>query len=102
MSREIIFNPVRYWFTKGPLTKLFRTFLWSSMPPAAKFGILGYLFSYYALTFSWWITIFNYIMIGVFQIEDTFCKSTIFFWWTDTQTSPPGRSRSSVSSCSLA
>jgi uncharacterized membrane protein len=47
------------------------------MPPASKFGILGYLFSYYAFTFSWWITLFNYVLIGVFQIGDSFCESIL-------------------------
>lgn len=63
---EIVFNPLRYWFTRGgPFTKLFRTFLWSPIPPHAKWSILAYMFSYYALSISWSLSLLNFVLIGL-------------------------------------
>lgn len=71
---EIIFNPLRYWFTRGPFTKLFRTFLWSPIPAHSKFGIMAYMFSYYAISSAWIGSIISFILIGVFAWADTFCE----------------------------
>jgi len=65
MNSEIIFNPLRYWFTRGgPFTKLFRTFLWSPIPPHAKWGIMAYIFSYYAIALSWVTSLLNFALVG--------------------------------------
>lgn len=65
MGSEIIFNPMRYWFTRGgPFTKLFRTFLWSPIPAHAKWSIMAYTFSYYALALSWSLSLLNFALIG--------------------------------------
>ncbi|RSH92500.1 hypothetical protein EHS25_008916 [Saitozyma podzolica] len=73
---EIIFNPIRYWPTRSPLTKLFRTFLASNIPPHAKYGIMGYIFSYYAISLACTASLANYVLIGVFAISDSFyCTS---------------------------
>ena len=62
-----MFNPIRYWFTRGgPFTKLFRTFLWSPIPPHAKWSILAYMFSYYALSLAWSLSLVNFVLIGSF------------------------------------
>lgn len=67
MDSEIIFNPVRYWFTRGgPFTKLFRTFLWSPISPAAKWSILAYICSYYAFSLAWIIAPLNFVLVGCF------------------------------------
>jgi hypothetical protein len=42
---ELVFNPVRTWLWKGPLTKLFRIFLFSNIPLSSKISICGYIFS---------------------------------------------------------
>lgn len=67
---EIIFNPIRYWPTRSPLTKLFRAFLASNIPPHAKYGIMGYIFSYYAISLACTASLANYVLIGVFGTWD--------------------------------
>jgi hypothetical protein len=43
---ELVFNPMVKWFVRGPFTKLFLTFLWSSpIPLSSKINILGYICS---------------------------------------------------------
>jgi ABC-type polysaccharide/polyol phosphate export permease len=48
------------------LTKQFRGFLWSNMAPHAKCGIMGYIFSYYAISLACTTSVFNYVFIGIF------------------------------------
>ncbi|KAL7418822.1 hypothetical protein Q5752_006506 [Cryptotrichosporon argae] len=69
---EIVFNPFRYWFTRGPFTPLFRKFLWSPIPAHSKWSIMAYMFSYYAIAFGWIGSILNFVLIGVFAIQDSF------------------------------
>ncbi|CAN9431580.1 unnamed protein product [Alternaria alternata] len=64
---ELIFNPLVYWLTKGPFTKLFRTFIFSNMPLASKITIMAYIGTYYALGCSWALTMLNYFLIGFFN-----------------------------------
>ncbi|KAH6870447.1 glycosyl transferase family group 2-domain-containing protein, partial [Alternaria rosae] len=64
---ELIFNPLVYWLTRGPFTKLFRKFIFSSMPLASKVTIMAYIGTYYALGCSWALTILNYFLIGFFN-----------------------------------
>ncbi|KAK3078326.1 hypothetical protein LTS18_007801 [Coniosporium uncinatum] len=61
---ELIFHPVRYWFTRGPFTKLFRNFITSRMPFPSKITILAYIGTYYALGSSWLLTLMNYFLVG--------------------------------------
>ncbi|MCJ1310985.1 hypothetical protein MMC25_004654 [Agyrium rufum] len=61
---ELIFHPVRYWFTRGPFTKLFRNFIRSNMPLSSKFTIMAYIGTYYAIGSAWALTLMNYILIG--------------------------------------
>ncbi|KAF2727611.1 hypothetical protein EJ04DRAFT_478782 [Polyplosphaeria fusca] len=64
---ELIFHPVHRWPTRGPFTKLFRTFLGSSMPLPSKFTIMAYVGTYYALGSAWLLTMSNYFLIGWFN-----------------------------------
>jgi len=61
---ELLFNPLRYWFTRGPFTKLFRAFLFSDMPLPSKFTMMAYIGTYYAIGSSWALTMLNYFFIG--------------------------------------
>ncbi|PSN72380.1 hypothetical protein BS50DRAFT_597684 [Corynespora cassiicola Philippines] len=61
---ELIFHPLRYWFTRGPFTKLFRRFIMSGMPLPSKVTILAYIGTYYALGSAWLLTIMNYFLVG--------------------------------------
>ena len=64
---ELIFHPLRYWFTKGPFTKLFRRFICSCMPLPSKLTIMAYIGTYYAIASAWILTLANYFIIGWFN-----------------------------------
>ncbi|GAM34000.1 hypothetical protein TCE0_013f01302 [Talaromyces pinophilus] len=64
---ELVFNPVHTWFYRGPLTKLFMTFLWSNLQLSSKITILGYISSYYALASGFPLTVLNYFLVGWFE-----------------------------------
>jgi len=64
---ELLFHPVRYWFTRGPFTPLFRRFVGSNMPLPSKITIMAYIGTYYALGSSWILTLLNYFVIGWFN-----------------------------------
>ncbi|OQN97140.1 hypothetical protein B0A48_17237 [Cryoendolithus antarcticus] len=64
---ELLFHPIRHWYKRGLVTKLFRTFLFSCMPLPAKFNILAYIGTYYAIGCSFWLTLANYFLVGWFN-----------------------------------
>ncbi|KAL9038197.1 MAG: hypothetical protein Q9180_003277 [Flavoplaca navasiana] len=64
---ELIFHPVRYWFTKGLFTPLFKKFMGSCMPLPSKFTIMAYVGTYYAIGSAWILTMLNYFLIGWFN-----------------------------------
>ncbi|KIW10772.1 hypothetical protein PV08_10071 [Exophiala spinifera] len=64
---ELIFNPLRYWPTRGPVTPLFRRFMFSSMSLMAKITIMSYIGTYYAIASAWILTAMNYFLIGWFN-----------------------------------
>lgn len=64
---ELIFHPLRYWFTRGPITPLFRRFLGSKMSFMSKITILSYIGTYYAIASAWILTVMNYFLIGWFN-----------------------------------
>ncbi|KAK7710423.1 hypothetical protein SLS57_008386 [Botryosphaeria dothidea] len=61
---ELLFHPLREWPFRGPFTKLFRNFLTSDIPLPSKFGIMGYIGTYYAIGSAWILTLANYFIIG--------------------------------------
>ncbi|KAI0439105.1 glycosyl transferase family group 2-domain-containing protein [Xylaria telfairii] len=63
---ELMFHPLRYWPTRGPITPLFRKFLASSIHLPKKMTICSYIGTYYAIGASWIITLFNYFLTGFF------------------------------------
>ena len=64
---ELIFHPVRYWFTKGLFTPLFKKFMGSNMPLPSKLTIMAYVGTYYAIGSAWILTMLNYFLIGWFN-----------------------------------
>lgn len=64
---ELIFHPLRYWFTKGPFTPLFRRFISSNMPLHSKITIMAYVGTYYAIGSAWALTLLNYFVVGWFN-----------------------------------
>lgn len=61
---ELIFHPFRLWLTRGPITPLFRKFVYSSMPIGAKLTIMAYIGTYYAIGAAWFLTLLNYFLAG--------------------------------------
>ncbi|KAK5031090.1 hypothetical protein LTS07_004825 [Exophiala sideris] len=79
---ELIFHPFAQWFTKGPFTRLFRTFIASNMPLPSKITIMAYVGTYYALGSAWFLTLLNYFLIGWFNghLDHYYVNSfTIYF-----------------------
>jgi membrane glycosyltransferase len=64
---ELLFHPLKQWPTHGPFTKLFRSFIVSSMPLPSKFSILAYIGTYYALGSAWLLTLSDYFLVGWFH-----------------------------------
>ena len=64
---ELIFHPMRYWFTRGPFTPLFRKFIGSCMPLPSKITIMAYIGTYYAIGSAWILTMANYFLVGWFN-----------------------------------
>ena len=64
---ELIFHPMRYWFTRGPFTPLFRKFIGSCMPLPSKITIMAYVGTYYAIGSAWILTLANYFLTGWFN-----------------------------------
>jgi hypothetical protein len=64
---ELLFQPIKYWPTKGPFTKLFLRFLASSMPLPSKITVMAYIGTYYAIGSAWVLSLANYFLIGWFN-----------------------------------
>ena len=63
---EIVFNPFRYWLTRGPISKLFRTFITSDVNTSYKIATISYLSTYYALAVSFPVTVVVFVIQGLF------------------------------------
>lgn len=63
---ELVFNRLWEWPYRGPLTKLYRTFLWSNAPVHYKFAASAYIFSYYAIACAFPLSIALYLVQGWF------------------------------------
>lgn len=61
---ELVFNPIRTWLWKGPITPLFRTFLAADLQLSSKLTIIGYVSSYYALASAVPLGLLNYFLVG--------------------------------------
>ncbi|RYP89456.1 hypothetical protein DL769_000007 [Monosporascus sp. CRB-8-3] len=61
---ELIFHPLKYWLFKGPITPLFRRFLFSSIHLPKKLTICAYIGTYYAIGAAWLLTVGNYFLTG--------------------------------------
>jgi hypothetical protein len=64
---ELLFNPLKYWITRGPFTLLFRKFIFSNIRLTSKITIMAYIGTYYAIAAAWLLTLTNYFIIGWFN-----------------------------------
>lgn len=60
---ELVFNPLREWFRKGPFTQIFRTFLKSDLNSYSKVTMIFYIGTYYAMAL-WPLLVVNLIATG--------------------------------------
>ena len=64
---EVCSNPFRYWFTRSPMSKLFRRYLWGPAPLTVKWNTCAYLASYLALACGAPLAIALYVVDGLFH-----------------------------------
>ncbi|KAI1136163.1 glycosyl transferase family group 2-domain-containing protein [Hypoxylon sp. FL0543] len=63
---ELLFHPLKHWPTRGPITPLFRKFIFSNIHLPKKLTICTYIGTYYAIGASWVLTLMNYFLSGWF------------------------------------
>lgn len=63
---ELMFHPLKDWPRHGPITPLFRMFLFSGIHFPKKLTICTYIGTYYAIGASWILTLMNYFLSGWF------------------------------------
>lgn len=62
---ELMFNPFKLWFKKGPFTSVIASFVTSKrVPLAAKCSSLFYMWTYWIIGSTWIYTIINYFVFG--------------------------------------
>ncbi|GAA6034551.1 hypothetical protein JCM8097_005388 [Rhodosporidiobolus ruineniae] len=72
---EMVFTPFRYWFSRGPVSRLFINYLKGQTPLPTKVANCSYIFSYWAiavappLTLAYWFLQgnFSWVMNSAFQ-----------------------------------
>jgi hypothetical protein len=77
---ELLFHPLKDWWRYGPITKQLRTFLWSDAPVHYKISMMAYMFSYYGLAASAFLSIFNYLLLGWALEIDGFYMHSFEIW----------------------
>ena len=76
---EILFNPLRYWITRGPFTLLFRYhFLHSSVSVAQKLKDLCDIALEFTIASSFPILLFNYFYLGFMDRQNAW---TYYSYW---------------------
>ncbi|EXA35152.1 hypothetical protein FOVG_13923 [Fusarium oxysporum f. sp. pisi HDV247] len=61
---ELLFYPMKDWWSYGIFTPLFKRFIMSNMPLGSKITIMSYIGTYYAIGYSWIGSLLNYFLIG--------------------------------------
>jgi len=77
---ELIFNPLIQWWRLGPINKQLRIFLWSNAPVHYKVSMMSYMFSYYGLAASAFLSVLNYLMLGLSYNVDGFYLHSFEIW----------------------
>ena len=79
---EIILQPLRFWFTKGPLTPLFTRFITSGKCSLSqKVTVSSYMFSYYALAMSLPFAIIMFVVVGLYDpVTSLFIVESFKVW----------------------
>jgi len=85
---ELIFNPLIYWWKRGPITKQLQTFLWSDAPVHYKISMMSYMFSYYGIAASALLSVINYIILGLALGADGYYMHSLEIWLACTAVFP--------------
>lgn len=65
---ELLFQPIKLWFRKGPITPLFHSFVWAEgIPLHSKISVLAYIPSYYAIACAMALSLLNWVLVGLFN-----------------------------------
>lgn len=65
---ELLFQPLRRWFSKGPITELFHRFVWADgIPLHSKISVLAYISSYYAIACAMALSVLNWVLVGIYS-----------------------------------
>ncbi|KAF2110146.1 glycosyl transferase family group 2-domain-containing protein [Lophiotrema nucula] len=64
---ELVFHPIAKWPMKGPITPLFRKFLFSPIKVTSKMTIFAYIGTYYAIAAAIPLSLVNYCLVGWFS-----------------------------------
>ena len=78
---ELVFHPIKYWLTRGPITPLFRRFMFSNIKVTSKITIVAYIGTYYAIASAIPLTLANYLIVGWFgdQVDQFYITSWRIF-----------------------
>ncbi|EPQ28120.1 uncharacterized protein PFL1_04447 [Pseudozyma flocculosa PF-1] len=80
---ELVLNPLRKWPTRGPLSPLFKKFLWSDCSTTYKFNACSYIFSYWAIAVGTPMTVAMYFAMGLFwPLMDPIPLPPLQIWFT--------------------
>jgi hypothetical protein len=64
----LLFQPLRKWFQKGPITPLYKRFVWADgIPLHSKISVLAYISSYYAIACALALSLLNWVLVGLFS-----------------------------------
>ncbi|KAL5532158.1 hypothetical protein ACEPAF_5722 [Sanghuangporus sanghuang] len=81
---ELLFNPIKDWWRKGPINHQIHHFIWGPAPLHYKLSMLAYMFSYYGIAASVTIAVINYVILG-FQFEvDGYYMHSFEIWLATT------------------
>ncbi|TFK24102.1 hypothetical protein FA15DRAFT_593031 [Coprinopsis marcescibilis] len=89
---ELLFNPIKDWWRKGPIARQIHKFLWCKAPLHYKISMMAYMFSYYGIAGAITISLINYVLLGFqFPVDGYFMHSfeiwlatTVVFWGSGT------------------
>ncbi|GAA5856984.1 hypothetical protein JCM8547_008495 [Rhodosporidiobolus lusitaniae] len=66
---EMVFNPLKNWWNRGPFSPLYRRYLWGSTPLPTKVSASAYIASYWAIAVAPPLTLVYYLLEGWFTWE---------------------------------
>ncbi|GAA5823328.1 hypothetical protein JCM11251_007569 [Rhodosporidiobolus azoricus] len=66
---EIVFNPIKNWWNKGPFSMLYLRYMWGNTPLPTKVSASAYIASYWAIAVAPPLTLAYYLLDGWFAFE---------------------------------